>query len=197
MTAALLWCAFALSASANPFPLLHDVTGVATNDILNIHRHPTITSGIVGQLTRAQTNVEVLDSDASGEWGLVNIGEGTGWVTMRYLRRTVDSDDYTLTREFHCIGTEPFWSLDVAQGQSAIFSTLAGDEQTFPAGLVKTGTGRTDRFLLDLGEGAIAVIAKSLCSDGMSDRLFGLEINLVTGTDGRTLYSGCCSITPR
>jgi len=193
----MLCCGFAFSALAQPFPQLFDVTGVAANDVLNIRTDPSGSSEKIGRLTPDQQNVEVLASDASGKWGLVNVGERSGWVAMRYLHARVVNEDYALAPRFSCAGTEPFWSLDVVQGQSATFSALSEATQTYPAGKLQVGSGRTDRFLLGLGQSSVAVISREMCSDGMSDRDFALRIDLVTSAGGQqSLLSGCCSIAP-
>ncbi len=41
------------------------------------------------------------------------------------------------------------------------------------------------------------MLSLASCSDGMSDREYGLRLDLLLGTsDERTLLSGCCSIQP-
>ncbi len=194
----LIWCAMAVAAFAEPFPRLYDVTGVAANDVLNIRAKPSGSSEIIGQLTPHQQNIEVVASDASGRWGLINVGERSGWVAFRFLHATTGNEDYALAPVLSCAGTEPFWWLDVVQGQSAEFSSQSGAAQSLPAGKISVGTGRTDRFLLGLGQSSVAVISREMCSDGMSDRDFALRIDLVTDADGQqTLLSGCCSIAPK
>ena len=193
--AALLWCGIAFSAFAEPFPRLYDVTGVDADDVLNVRIDPSASSAIVGQLTPQQKNIEVVASEDAGKWGLVNVGERSGWVAMRFLHAIDADEDYALTPELFCAGTEPFWSLDVVQGQSAKFSSLSGELHNFPAGKILAGAGRPNRFLLSLGERSVAVIAREMCDDGMSDREFALRIDLVTNVDGQQmLLSGCCSI---
>ncbi len=193
----LIWCAMAVAAFAEPFPRLYDVTGVAADDVLNIRADPSGSSAIIGQLTPQQQNIEVMASDASGKWGLVNVGERSGWVAFRFLHATTGNEDYALAPELSCRGNEPYWSLDVNQGQSAEFSSLTGETKSYPVGKISVGTGRTDRFLLGLGQSSVAVISREMCSDGMSDRDFALRIDLVTSADGQqSLLSGCCSIAP-
>ena len=42
---------------------------------------------------------------------------------------------------------------------------------------------------------ATAVLTRTACSDGMSDRAFGLRLELILSeADGRNLLSGCCSL---
>ena len=52
---------------------------------------------------------------------------------------------------------------------------------------------------LEGGDGATAtaVVRRQACSDGMSDRAYGLSAEvLIGGAESRVLLSGCCSIAP-
>ncbi|WP_137700988.1 COG3650 family protein [Marimonas lutisalis] len=179
-----------VSALAQTYPALHDVTGVAANDVLNIRAEPSGSAGKIGALAHNATNVEVIRT--SGSWGLVTAGERSGWVSMRYLARQPDGD-YALTRTLACYGTEPFWNLSITQGTRATFTAMGGDPVQIPVGLLQRSANRTDRFVLR-GGAMTAIIARAACSDGMSDREFGLTIDLLSDARG-TLYSGCCSLT--
>jgi uncharacterized membrane protein len=191
--AALLFCLLLPGlASAQSWPALHDVTGVAAGDVLNIRAEPRAAAERVGALAHDARAVEVVQ--VRGGWGLVNSGEGAGWVSMRYLAPRV-SGDHALTRHITCFGTEPFWSLDITQGQTLRLSSPGDGDRTFPAGLLQPSANRSDRFVLRGGQ-LTAVIAHGACTDGMSDRQFGLTIDMLPddGDDTR-LLSGCCSLT--
>lgn len=177
---------------AQSLPSLFDVTGVAADDVLNIRQEPDASAAKVGALLPDAKDVEVVDLSTDGKWGLVSTGERSGWVSMRFLEPNPVNEDYIFTRALVCSGTEPFWSLGIIQGQQAVYATPDSGAETYPAGLVNTAEGRTDRFLLGMGERLTAVIRREQCSDGMSDRVFGLDIDLVI--DGSQLYSGCCSL---
>lgn len=196
---ALLFCLLlpAVAASANSqLPALFNVTGVAQNDVLNVRAGPGASHNKVGALAHDAKNVEIVSLSENGSWGLTNISEGSGWVSMRYLA-AVPADGYALTRAISCFGTEPFWNLNVIQGQSAVFDSFDGSQDLW-AGLVQSTTGRSDRFWLrGSGEGSdfTAVIRKTSCNDGMSDRAFGLDIDLQVEGGGDVVYlSGCCSL---
>ena len=137
--------------------------------------------------------------DATGRWGQVNTGERAGWVAMRYL----DAEEGvwqagSLPAGLACFGTEPFWSLRPGGGQ-AVFATPDGGEQTFAlSAALDTGIdGDPRRALAASGAGGrlTATIAPASCSDGMSDRAYGLEIMLILEEPGDPrLFTGCCSI---
>ncbi|WP_146347719.1 SH3 domain-containing protein [Phaeobacter marinintestinus] len=176
------------------FPVLHDVSGVAANDVLNVRAAPSSGAPIVGTLAFDQTGVEVLDTDPSGKWGLVNVGEAAGWASLRYLQPRPDPGDYALAQDLQCFGTEPFWTLDLVQGQRATFSRMSEAPKAMPAGLLSTSGNRTDRFVVGLGQDAVLIVSRMACNDGMSDRQFGIEANLVSLAPGLALLTGCCTL---
>ena len=98
-----------------------------------------------------------------------------------------------------CFGTEPFWTLR-PDGGRAVFSTP--DRRRRGAGAESrrsvTGiAGDQRRALIAEGDGRriTATIAPGLCSDNMSDRLYGLTAMVVLeGEDVPELLTGCCSL---
>lgn len=188
----------AIHAQSGRYPHLHDVTGVAADDVLNIRAAPDAVSAIIGMLRHDQTDIEVVSTDPSNKWGLINTGETSGWAALAYLRPQ-PGGDYALTRTLHCFGTEPFWSLEIIQGQSATFSTPEGVTPLDSAGLLTVALNRADRFFVGLGAGEIVIVRRALCSDDMTDRAYGLDVDYLTAGpmfSGPTLLSGCCSIGP-
>lgn len=182
-------------AQAGPdYPMLHDVTGVAGDDALNVRAAPTPQAPIVGTLAHDQTAIEVLAVDASGKWGRVNVAETSGWASMRYLAPRPNPGDYALAQVLQCFGTEPFWTLDLVQGRMAALTGPHQNSERLPAGLLSTSENRTDHFVTGLGKDAFLVVSVEICSDGMSDRQFGLAANLVTFDPGLRLRSGCCRL---
>ncbi|WP_270725384.1 SH3 domain-containing protein [Shimia sp. Alg240-R146] len=178
---------------AQEYPALHDVTDVASDDVLNIRAEATSGAPIVGTLVHNATDVEVIAAD--GRWGRVNTGEGSGWVSLRYLARQEPNPDYSLAQRLSCYGTEPFWSADIVQGQRVQFSTPAGDYETPGAGLMVSASGVPGLWALAYGD-SVATFRREECSDGMSDRLFGLSVAVFKRHGGEvSLLSGCCSIT--
>ncbi|QDI77515.1 peptide-binding protein [Leisingera aquaemixtae] len=193
--AALLWlAAAALPAAAQEFPALYSVAGVAADDVLNIRSAPSASAEIIGTLAPDQAGVEVVAADGSGTWGLVNSGERSGWAALRYLTRASTEDGLALPRRFSCFGTEPFWILNITQDGAADYATPGGHTR-LKAGRVLTSRNHGGHYLLPLEGGAGAVIRRSACSDGMSDRTFGLSVDLFQ-LDTPDLQSGCCSLAP-
>lgn len=174
------------------FPSLFDVAGVAADDVLNVRAEPAASAEKVGELAFDARHVEVIR--LAGGWGLVNSGERSGWVSMRFLQPQ-EGGDYALSRFMTCFGTEPFWNLEITQGDMARFSAPGQGTAHYTVGLLQRSSNRTDRFVL-LGGRLVAIISRAACNDGMSDRDYGLTVDLLPDVEqGLPLLSGCCSLT--
>lgn len=193
----LAFVVFAGMASAQDLPRLHDVVGVASNDVLNVRAGPGVKNPIVGELAYDAQNVEVLRVD--GNWGLVNVDEGSGWTSMRFLRAQNGGTIQDVSR-FICYGTEPFWDFEVEPGRSAVFkSPMELDGLSFSSGPLERASGFNRKFVLfaqTRGNSATLVVNHLNCSDGMSDREFGIDATLILQSRGgeQTAFSGCCSL---
>ncbi|MWD27935.1 SH3 domain-containing protein [Aquicoccus sp. SCR17] len=183
-------------ASAQDLPALYAVTGVAADDVLNLRDAPRASGQKIGTLAPDATGVEV--TAIRDGWGRVNAGPRAGWASMRYLAREAP-DAEVLTRRLSCAGTEPFWSLDITQGARVRFEPADGPAQEAAAGTLRPAEGWRDAFVLPLeaGEGGLSavILHRRQCSDGMSDRAFGLSVDLLTGAaPDPLLRTGCCSL---
>tara|TARA_R110002049_G_scaffold44333_6_gene130243 strand:+ start:100731 stop:101342 length:612 start_codon:yes stop_codon:yes gene_type:complete len=196
-----LLCLLSLPAAAtqDAWPALYDVTGVAASDVLNIRERPNSSAPIVGVLSPAARNVELIRPNDRETWALVNTREGSGWVSLKFLKRQQEQWLGKMPPVASCAGTEPFWGIKV-NGQRMTFSGLAFDAQSYS--IIQSGSAqnRRDRYNL-IGSGpsgtAIAAITMQACTDGMSDRDFGLTVDLfLQGTDQWQHLTGCCSLSP-
>jgi uncharacterized membrane protein len=85
------------------------------------------------------------------------------------------------------VGTEPFWDVGIDRGWFRYSS--AGDDKPRAARVTRRETNNALRFAGRLGEWPMrAVIRRSRCSDGMSERIYPYSLTLTL--DGRTL-EGC------
>lgn len=170
-------------------PALNRVTGVAADDVLNVRAGPGVAHGIVGSLS-PDTVVEVTATGGQGgRWGRINLGEGPGWVALRFLSALPGG---TKAPPASCFGTEPFWTLDLADHA---FRTPEGTMPTDPPVDVPS-MNRPDRsgVIVATSQGSLrGIVRRETCSDGMSDALYGLSIDLFTADDGAIL-SGCCTL---
>ncbi|MCG6904209.1 MAG: hypothetical protein LJE68_16170 [Rhodobacter sp.] len=196
---ALCLCA-ALPVSAFADPGYYRVTGVASDDTLNVRSDPSAGSADLGDLPHDATGIEVSETDASGKWGRIIWEEGNGWIAMRFLApdAVAQVGGTALPAGLLCSGTEPFWSMQMSNA-SATYSDTSGavlamtlqgarvaeGRQNFP---VQTGFAGTDGS-------ANALIAPALCSDGMSDRDYPWRVDLLISAGGTGRYLvGCCNL---
>nr|WP_281494163.1 SH3 domain-containing protein [Jannaschia sp. S6380] len=173
---------------------MHDVAGVAADDVLNIRRAPDARSDIVGRLAPDRRGVEVLRTTPDERWGLVNRDGGMGWVSMRYLDRGPGQWAGAFPEIRACFGTEPFWSLRL-DGDVIEWSTPEGAaDGTVIARL--GATARRDRHGLVATIDRMpmtGILSARACSDGMSDAEWGLALDAVLGAE---VLSGCCTLDP-
>ena len=177
------------------WPALYDVVNVAEDDVLNVRDDPDASSYKFGELKPGEV-VEVIDENPEGTWALVNSGEAAGWVSKRYLRRLGEQLDGDYPEITTCGGTEPFWDLTRRDG-NITFESFSGDIPPVTEPLIREGTamGNRHRYAFRTSN-MIGIISREYCHDGMSDRAFGLEINLILDEEGYHM-NGCCSILPR
>lgn len=183
-------------------PTLFDVTGVAANDVVNIRAAPGTSSAVIGTLSADARNIEVVGYDATGRWARINTGALSGWAALRYLAYQVDVwNPGTLPPTLHCLGNEPFWSFS-PRGDDILFATPDAPETAMQVNAVlTTGLFRDPRRSLTAEAGSqsmTAVIVPLSCSDGMSDRAYGLDVTVILqGGGALQMLTGCCSIAPR
>ncbi|RYH09922.1 SH3 domain-containing protein [Tropicimonas sp. IMCC6043] len=187
-------------AQQDVLPTLHDVTGVAANDSLNIRAEPGASAPILGTLPPDATGIEVTALDTTGRWGRIGAGETDGWVSMAYLAQRPFPPG-PIPEGMRCFGTEPFWSLRF-EG-SAVFVDRMGEtrsEMQVVAAPSPLPPGNR-LFGFAAGEGAVrlsGIIEAAACSDGMSDRSFGWRVVLLEQDEGTMrVQSGCCTLDRR
>jgi len=177
-------------------PALYDVARVAADDVLNVRAEPGASAPIVGTLAPDQNGVEVVERNADGTWGRILIAEGTGWVSLAYLDRQAGQEGFPAVHS--CTGTEPFWGLWPESG-GWLYSSPDGPDHSLDEVWGDRSVSRTDRYGLVLGWediSASVVLRRELCSDGMSDRLYGLSADVLMTEGGQTrLLTGCCRVS--
>lgn len=189
-----------VSAIAQSLPALYDVANVEPDDVLNIRIAPDASSPVMGELPHNEVDIEVISFDASGKWGQVNVGERAGWVAMRFMDRTLAPGNSLLPRPLICFGTEPFWKLDINSGPIAELGLFDEPSRRMLGLWILSSVNRDGRYaVLAEGRGTqmTAFVQRRLCSDGMSDRVYGLDMDLVVRSKEHTkIFSGCCSLIP-
>lgn len=181
----------AVAQEAGPdVPELRRVTGVAAGDVLNLRAAPSASAPVIGRLARDARGVEVLGLSADGLWARVPLPEGEAWARLRYLAAD-GTERWPLP--MRCLGTEPFWALDL-RADGATWSTPEGSRELRPIGGAE-GFAALIRAFDDDGQTRDLTVVRGACSDGMSDRPFGLRA-IVWARDG-ALLEGCCTIDRR
>lgn len=183
--------------AAQDFPALYGVSGVATDDVLNIRAEPNAQAEIIGEFAADRQDVEVVASGPDGSWGQVNAGEQSGWASLSFLERQPDQPAGEPIARLSCSGTEPFWSFSI-DGDEATFGAPDQDDETVALAEPVKASGRTDRWsVIGVYGGTTAILARASCSDGMSSRAYGLTIDLLRSDPGAPTYlTGCCSVSP-
>lgn len=189
-----LWAAPA-AATQDAWPALFDVARVAADDALNIRSGPGIGHKVIGALAHDARDVEVIEPSPDRLWGLVNAGEGAGWVSLAFLDRQPGQWHGAIPPLAACFGTEPFWRLET--GARWRMRTPEATLFDVPAPDLVGALSHRGRFAGAVEvDGAVWTLALSNqpCSDGMSSRRYGYEALLVRAAGETTLYAGCCSL---
>lgn len=180
-----------LGATETQLPALYDAAGVADDDVLNIRTAPDGASDIIASFAAGQSAIEVVRLGPAGKWGLVNAGETSGWVYMRYLARQTGQNGPEQPRPMNCSGTEPFWNAKIDESQSIRFEIMGEPPLTLSKGQIARANGSPVKFgaLWSAPQtGIVGMMTRASCNDGMSDRSFGIAVDfLVFGHVGSFL----------
>ena len=210
LTLILVSLSFPATATTDAFPALYDVVGVAEDDVLNVRSGPGTAFEIVGTLAHDAQAVEVISPNERYTWGMINHGEGTGWIAMDFIAPQPGQWHGSFPQFRQCFGTEPFWSLQRDAARIEFSMPDLGPRDGLIAGIFSSLSHR-DRFAYrgsffpsPAGNLDIAMfVRREFCGDGMSDRAYGIQIDMLLtrpdapGDNSWTgLYSGCCSLTP-
>ncbi|QQA42850.1 SH3 domain-containing protein [Pelagovum pacificum] len=193
---------FALPLAAQEYPQLMDVSGVASDDTLNVRTGPGASYPVIGELAFNEMEVEVVRKAPDANWGLVNLGEQAGWVSLNFMRPTAGAQPWygTPTGITYCGGTEPFWDLQASDGTATVSNMgepmFSGPAQPFVGSV--NGPARASALSIDGGGMAALTVVPGACNDGMSEMEFGLSAYLVFQQPGQNfqLWQGCCSVAP-
>jgi len=189
---ALFGAAIAAAGQA-PAQTVHRVTDVAANDVLNIRAGASAATQIVGFYSPYAVAIEVLRVTPDGRWGFVGLGEGNGWVAMRYLADW-PTPAGEVPRPLRCSGTEPFWNL-LMYPRGAEYTEPGMDRRNLNLlSEAVTDTGFEVMFEEGPTLNRYLTVTRGACGDGMSDREFGWRATVRTqAPDGDYAATGCCT----
>jgi len=206
-------CAFVATALAGAAalaqvpsaPRTYQVTGISADAVLNVRARPSVTAEDLGDLAGGAAPLEVLETDARGEWGRILWREGDGWVALRYLSpleppRVAGT---ALPLGLRCAGTEPFWSATLTAPGALRIDQLGADAPR-DAILVASAESRNGlKFPValearDQAAHYTLLVRPAQCTDGMTERNYGWSADLLwRRADGMALLSGCCGVPLR
>lgn len=197
MTRLLMTIAFVAAAlpALAEVPGLYRVAGVETK--LNLRGAPDIGAPIVGSLAPGAGDIEVVETDPAGVDPAPGAGEDTAWVNLAFLEsQGLVWEADALPATLRCFGTEPFWDLR-HEGGGLVRGGPDTDDRPLTIESVTGEAGSGSRVVVARDErGSVTLgIAPEQCSDGMSNRAFGLGARLSEG-DAPALI-GCCTVAPR
>ncbi len=181
-------------------PAYYRVTGVASNDTLNVRAEPNASSADIGDLPHDATRIEVGAIDQTGRWGRIIWEEENAWVAMRFLQ----ADNLSMVKSTQlaaglvCSGTEPFWSFNLGV-DTAIFADINGTNLVMSLQSTSIAEGALHfpaRLNFSGGPAnAAALVRPSDCSDGMSDRTYPWQVDLLLAAGGNNRFlTGCCHL---
>lgn len=194
MNRLLLLLLLAGPVQAETYPGLYSVTGVATDDVLNIRAEPDAGAPIIGMLTPDSNGVEVV-AEIDG-WAVVNIGERAGYASLRFLERSAGPDWNQLAEPVICAGTEPFWMIEVDPANSAVRFSGPEEPQGHLTGIHRIWAGLpwAPAAAISTPKGTL-ILTPAECSDGMSERRYGIAVDVFLDQEGNPRMSGCCTLT--
>jgi uncharacterized membrane protein len=189
------------NAQMNEYPALYDVAGIAADDVLQMRSAPDAGADSVGSLAANATGVEVVGLSEDGMWVELSRDEAAGWVAVKFLVPQDGGAWFDLNTPIYCLGTEPFWRIDIDPlAKMGTYNALDGVDQPLVIGAMWSNQGAwaTTAAVRFDDQNAMAVMHGEACSDGMSERAYGISIDLVVteAEAGNIAWSGCCSITP-
>jgi uncharacterized membrane protein len=186
-------------AAADFWPGFYRVVNVASDDQLNIRTGPSAGADLNGGYAPGETMIEVTGLDETRRWARVNLREQTGWVALRYLERQSTATE-GFDQPLFCYGNEPFWSIDLRPGGLSQFEVFGVAVETFATNASVPTQGNMCRGAIT-GQGIqrggfVAMLSLEDCHDGMSDRSFGIRVDVLLDQGNQSaLYSGCCALS--
>lgn len=183
-------------SQANPLelPAVFAITGVASDDTLNVRSSPSSKSSDIGDLAH-DGKIEVTAYDESGKWARIVWGESDGWIARRFLREINQYSDGQsgMPAKLRCSGTEPFWSLQILPDRQLTFTKMGGpDDYQIISDISQSHNDTRNYAFTTLGANLSGFLSRAQCSDGMSDATYGWSLNLMDRRQHFTAYTGCC-----
>ena len=175
-------------------PQLWSVAGVAADDKLHIRKTASASAEIVGDLAPGTGSLVELEQNEEG-WVRVRSGTVEGWVNGKFLAPVAPATGL-LPATLTCGGTEPFWTIQLADGKAKVNSPdrptapelpFSSTKATHDAAFLVTPRGKGPGY-----SWLTVSLAPQQCSDGMSSTRYGWSTLALTAEHG--FVSGCCRV---
>lgn len=179
-------------------PGVFTVTGVSANDVLNIRDAPRVSGSRIGGFAPGQ-RVSVLGM-ASSTWAKVSFGQSVGFVNIGFLARNTGGGATTVNgfqMGIICQGTEPFWTLDIAEDRTVTFNSLINGQAPLASLQQTTPSSLTGSYPFTFSAPPYSGVVKAeYCTDGMSDIQYpwSIILNKPSQNGGTETVYGCCRL---
>lgn len=175
-------------------PQLWSVASTAAPEALVVRKSASPSAEGVGSLPAGATGIVEVEQSGEG-WLHVRAGALEGWVSGVSLVPQAPPSGY-LPTSLTCSGTEPFWAIQLKDGQGKVQSPDRPTAPELPFDQVKTpheasflvtprGKGPGYRWLT-------VSLAAEQCSDGMSELRYGWRALALIAEQG--FVAGCCRV---
>ncbi len=177
---------------------------------LNVRTGPGVRYRDIGNIPPLSL-VTVVGFSRNGNWAEITWEGRSAWISTRFITREASAvspqadiaTDIDLSSldgllmsadEVTCVGTEPFWNLNIMDQTLLSFDTPDGD----PVESILENISRSENnpsIHMFSSFGFTGIIHREQCSDGMSDRTYDWALDLVVSDGlGQRLKTGCCFI---
>ncbi|MEM9792357.1 MAG: hypothetical protein AAF848_05395 [Pseudomonadota bacterium] len=178
----------AASAAWADIPGLYSVNPDAPRAL---RENPRATSVISDRLPDERDTVEVTELSDNGDWARILHGEGNAWMPLDALS-ALETTGGRFENPLYCAGTEPFWTLRT-ENDALVFDEMGEPSANFEV-QTRATSGNTTAHELAVADSLSVIVRAAACSDGMTDRSYGLSVNLVLRGAQTQLLSGCCTL---
>lgn len=182
-----------------PMLVFASVTGVQASDTLNIRKTPSPSAEVLGKIPASEEKVACVGPHhvtGASRWMRVSYQGTQGWVNQRYLK--FSGKARALEKSLECVGTEPFWSLQIDPSGLSTFEAMGASPKALLLKDKQQAVGRLDVWRLTF-HGKDPELPSSLflaksdgCSDDMSDHRYAYELFVTLGS--QSALKGCCDL---
>ena len=173
----------------------YDVYRVKKGDTLNLREKIGYNSKIIEKIPYDYKFIVTAGNKkkiGNSIWIELKYKNKIGWANSYYLKQ---SQGILFEENLFCLGTEPFWSIDIREGDLS-FNDLGEEKSEFLITNINLSKNHTNKWeiIAESKKGKINAILMHTekCSDDMSDDLYIYEI-LFSNKKEKLFLSGCCN----